>query len=302
MNTTAEQPFTPGEGLVHTAIENGFAAKRGVEFISVSNGGTSATVRWAGQTHNVLLTELSRPQAPTHPPHMAAWLTTPKPPTPPTEHQLDERLTAARAELQRAHAHAKQCQSAVEAARQIAVRAGREVEQARAALATLDRVDAASLADLEAALRENREPPPVRNGVDRNYIKQHLDRAEQASLTLNGELAAAQAALGEALSSVRAKARAVLSVIFAREAELLRQAELRCALTRSELTKISEWWPTQEGHLSLPPATAGFIAQMPHWADLPEIRQQSGSVAPWERLHSRLVAEGDAFADFELGE
>jgi hypothetical protein len=139
----------------------------------------------------------------------------------------------------------------------------------------------------------------VRNGVDRGYVKQHLDRAEAAATRLNGELVTAQAALGNALSAVRANARAVLSVIFSREVELLRQAELRCALQRSELTKISGWWPTPEGHLSLPPATAGFIAQQPNWADLPDVRNQSGSLAPWVRLHSRLV-DGEAGADFEL--
>ena len=300
MDSTAQQPFTPGSALVFTTTENGFPAIRHVELLTILDGGTQAQVRFGLETFTVQLSDLSRIEPPKSPPNMSAWLTVPKAPKPPTSEQLDQQLTAARAELQRAHTAAKEAQSVVETARQIAQRAGKEQEQARAALATLDRVDAANLADLTAAIRENREPPPLRNGVDRNYVKQHLDRAEAASLTLSGELSTAQASLGDALKNVRACAREVLSVIFAREAVLLQQAELRCALTRSELTKISAWWPSPEGHLSLPPALANFVAVQPHWGDLPETRQQSGSLAPWERLHSRLVAEGDAFADFAL--
>ena len=71
---------------------------------------------------------------------------------------------------------------------------------------------------------------------------------------------------------------------------LLRSADRKGpfgALQRSELTKISQWWSTPDGHLSLPPARADFVTQQPH------------SLSPWVRLHSRLV-DGEAFADFEL--
>jgi hypothetical protein len=92
MSSTAEPGFSPGEALLFTALENGFPTKRGVEFISISNGGTSALVKWAGQSLNVQLDQLARIEPPQPPATIGKWFTVPKAPIAPTEEQLVERI------------------------------------------------------------------------------------------------------------------------------------------------------------------------------------------------------------------
>lgn len=298
--SAVEPAFAEKQALFWTSVdESGMVARRGVEFVRVLESGNEALVRYNLATYTARLEDLV-PMAPPPPSFWTGgkWLEVPKPPPIPTSEALQAQLIERRTALRQAQEAVKTAQGVVETAKEIARRADREVEQARAALATLDRHDAAALAGLTAALRENREPPAVRNGAaDRDYVQQHLDRAEAAAATLAGELVQAQTALATASAGLQTAVRAVLSTLLTRKAEALRRCEERCALQRLEITKCSEWWPTSGGHLTLPPATADFIAVQPHWAELPACREAREVLGPWKRLQTRLLEQADA--DFE---
>lgn len=305
MDTQAEPTYSPGEALTLTTQEGGFSTKRGVEFLSVSNGGTSATVRWAGQTHNVSLTELSRPQAPTHPPHMAAWLTPPKPPTPPTEDQLDERLAAARQALADRHKRVRDTQTAVDAARVIVDRASKELSTAQAALRSYDAHARSEQIALEEALRLGKPTPSASNGHDaRHYVQIRTDQAQQALTKFQSELATQMAAMNEALAATRKAAAEVVSLLTQQAVEGLRALETQAAVARAELLAVASHWfaGAELGPLRLPPVTASYLEAAPHWGDQPAVRL-GGSEArtrPWKDVYSRLL--DDPEADFNLGD
>ena len=246
MQTQVEQPFRSGEGLTLTTIEGGFPAKRGVEFISLSNGGDQATVKFAGQQLSVPLEQLSRAIPPAPPSFLPGWFRTQQPPTPLSEADIETRITERRQALAKSQERARLASETVATARQIAQRAGREVADARTTLAALDAHDRADQRAFEEALSLGRKLPERSNGHDRHYITDCVQAAEAAQQRFDRELADAQAALSDALSAVRKAAANVVAAQLERETENLRAAEARAGVLRAELSAVSGLWLSAE--------------------------------------------------------
>jgi hypothetical protein len=175
-------------------------------------------------------------------------------------------------------------------------------------LATLDRHDRADQVAFEDSIATGRPLPRRANGhdqadrVDRGYIVARVTVAEQAQQRFDGELAAAMASLGDALSAVRKAAAVVTAALVERETENLRAIEERAALLRAELTAVASWWPSAEiGSLRLDRATTGCIGAPLAWADQPAVRTGGGWTKPWQDVFDRLV-QGEVEADFVLEE
>ncbi len=304
MSSTAEPTYSPGEALTLTTQEGGFPTKRAVEFLGISNGGQQAQVKFGRDTFNVPLDQLSRIEPPKSPPNMSAWLTVPKPPQPPSQDQLDERLTAARQALARSHQRVRDVQAAVDAARVIVDRASKELSTAQAALRSYDAHARSEQIALEEALRLGKPTPTRANGHDaRHYVQIRTDQASQALTRFQGELATQMAAMNEALAATRKAAAEVVSLLTQQAVEGLRALETQAATVRAELLAVASHWfaGAELGPLKLPPVTASYLEAAPHWQDQPAVRL-GGSEArtrPWKDLFAKLV-NGDVQADFNL--
>lgn len=286
---TAEQTFNPGEALTLTTVENGFPARRGVEFVGISGGGNSAQVKFGLETFVVPLDQLSRQTPPQPPPWLPKWYEPPKPPIAPSELELETKLRERRAALAKAHDRAKAAQDKVTAARETSQRADRALIDARSTLATLDAHDRDDQRVLEVAIQLGRPLPVRSNGPDRSYITDRVAAAEKAQTRFDRELAEATAARSDSLTSVRKCATDVVAVLLERETENLRAAEQRAALFRAELTAVSGWWPSAEiGVLRISPATAACIEAPLVWSDQPNVRSGGGWLKPWQQVFDRL--------------
>ncbi len=301
MSSATEPVFTPGTALVLTTIENGFPAKRAVEFLSMSNGGQQATVKFGLETFNVQLDQLSRAEPPGPPAFLRKWFEVPKPPQPPSEADIDAKLAERRQQLAQAHTRAKLAQDQQTASRSISQRADRGVAEAKATLATLDAHQRAEQVAFEEAIQLGRPIPQRANGHDdRGYLVQRLAAAEAAQQRFDRETTEATTALSNSLSAVRRAAANVVAALLERETENLRAAEQRAALLRAELTSVAGWWPSAEiGVLKIDRASAACIEAPVAWRDQPAVRQSSGLIKEWQGLFDRLV-QGDVAADFDL--
>lgn len=295
-DTTA---YRAGEPVVWTEpAASGYPTIRHCEFIDTN--GPTARIRWAGEAHQVPLEQLSKPQPPQQSlPHHTGFFTVKPPPTPPSEEQLTERLAAARVELRQRQDVVKQARDKLESARSISARADRELNDARATLATLDAHDRAQQNEFELAIQLGRPIPQRLNGHDRNYIVQRVTSAEQAQRRFNAGLAECTALLSEALSAVRKAAAQVISVMLERETENLRAAESRAAVLRAELTAVSNWWPSSDtGALKIGAAAAACLEAAQPWQENVQVRAGADWIKEWQSLHDRLCQ--DAESDFEL--
>src|SRR4051812_7060065 len=178
MPATTQERYRPDETVVWSTVENQTRTERRVQFLGYVTGGGSALVSFGvnaeGQPvrYNVPLRELSRPQpASNRPWYMPpGGITPPKPAQPLTATQVENRLTQRREALAKAHHNLDLHRQATAAAKEIADRAAKECDQARAALARLEAGHSADLAHLEEALRAGKPPDaPRNNGVDRGY-------------------------------------------------------------------------------------------------------------------------------------
>lgn len=294
-----EPAFQQGEALQWVTIENGFNSKRMVTF-QEARSEHAAVVSFGLERLTVAISELSRVAPPQPPPWLPGWFSAPKVPPKPSSESIDAKLSERRQALSQALDRAKLAQETVTAARSISQRAQREVTEARATLATLDRHDRQQQRQLEDALAAGKPVPARSNGHDRGYIVQRVAAAEQAQARFDGELAAAMASLGDALSAVRKAAATVVAAIVEREAENLRAMEERAALLRAELTSVAGWWPSAEiGLLKVGRATAVCIEAPLAWQDQPAVRTGGGWIKPWQGVFDRLV-QGDVEADHEL--
>jgi hypothetical protein len=300
-----EPAFQPGEALLWVTVENGFNSRRMVTY-QEARSDHAAIVTFGLERLSVAISELSRPTPPQPPATIGKWFETPKPPTPPTEAQLDDKLTAARQALARSHERVKAVQARVDAARAVVDRASNEQETARAALRTHDQHQKAAQHALEESLRTGCPlPSPVSNGHDpRHYLTDKTTMAEQALAKFQGELADRMQQMGEALSATRKASADIISLLVQRETEALRALEIQAATARAELLAVCSWWPDATlGAIPLPRVTSGYLEQQPAWQDVTQVRLggAEGRIRPWKSLFAKLV-NGDTDADFTLEE
>jgi hypothetical protein len=253
----------------------------------------------------VRLDQLSRMQPAGPPPTIGKWFTVPTVPKPPSEQQLLDRLAERRLVLAKAYVRAVQVQDQVAARRAVVEHATRELDAARAALATIDAHDRRLQAEAEREIRAGRPVPDTRNGLDRQYVNDRVVVCETALAKFQRELADANASLADSLGYVRACATGVIAAILERETENLRALDLQAGLARAELVAVANWWPNQStGAIQLSNVAGSYLADPPPaWQEQHLVRGGGGAsrIRPWAALFDKLVA-GDAEADFELGE
>lgn len=301
-----EPAFRQGEALLLTTIENGFPAKRSVEFVNIS-GAHQAIVRFGPDRLTVDLDALSRVQRPEPPPTIGKWFTVPTPPPIPSELELNERLYAARSALSVEHERVKAVQGRLDQAQRIADRAASEHRAANAALLAHDRSMKAAQDALERALATGAPIPlPKANGHDpRSYLTDRVSMTKAAWDRFAGDVSTQMAAMNQALEAVRSAALAIVSLLVQREIESLRQLEATAAQSRAELVAVCNTWlgGAGVGAIRLPPVSSSYLEVQPNWQEQPAVRSMGNQarIAPWQALYDKLV-NGDVAADFSLGE
>jgi hypothetical protein len=259
---------------------------------------TQAVVKFGGERVVVRVAELSLMQPAPPPPWLGEWQRPRPPPAFPSETQILERIDDARDHLRQTYVWATQCGDKAAAARQIAERAARECNEARAALRTLDGYDRQLQADAEQAIKDN-IPVPLANGHDgRSHVQQRVVITETAQQRFDRELADALAAQGDAIARIRQAAWALIGLLLTREVGCLRAAEALVAAQRRELVAVSRWHVDAAlGVIKLDAATGDYLAQQPPLDDL--AREGRGWQRSWEAVLDALV-KGDHLADFAL--
>jgi hypothetical protein len=296
-----EPAYQQGEALQWITIENGFPAKRMVSYHQPANE-HSAIVKFGGNQYTANLSDLSRPQPPEKPWFLPAPFVVKPPPTPASESQLAERLATARAALSHAHQHVIDIQQRLEDAKAVSLRAANELNTARAALNVYNQHARRDQIELEESLRLGKPIPQLSNGADRHLIDR-TSRAEAAKAKFDAELAACNAALSEALETVRSRANEIVSLLVQIDVEHLRRMETQAAISRAQLLAVASHWfaGAALGPIKLPPATSQYLELQPQFNDVPEVRRggPEGRTRPYREIFDRLV-QGDIEADFRL--
>jgi hypothetical protein len=296
-----EPAFEQGMALQWITQEGGFPAKRMVEFHHSVTDDT-AVVTFGQKQYTVRTAELSKPEPPSHPWWLPAPFVVKPPPTPASESQLAERLATARAALSHAHQHVIDIQQRLDDAKTVSLRAANELNTARAALNVYHQHARRDQIELEESLRFGKPIPQLSNGADRHLIDR-TSRAEAAKAKFDGELAACNAALGEALETVRSRANEIVSLLVQIDVEHLRRMETQAAISRAQLLAVASHWfaGAALGPIKLPVATSQYLELQPQFNDVPEVRRggPEGRVRPYREIFDRLV-QGDIEADFRL--
>jgi hypothetical protein len=301
--------FRPGESLEWITREgDNTLVKRRVRFIQPF-GTDEAVVEWGMRSdgtgimnrYTAQVAELSREsEVPARPWWVPEPIQTPRPPEPPTEQQIGNRLAERREALRGAHETARNAQEAVTAARQVADRAQREANDARARLAEQTLADQREADAFSDSIRRGEAPPPHRNGIDREALRSRVAVAEQAEISFDRELATANSMLADTLSGVRKAAADVIAALVEREAESLRALETEAARQRAELVAVAAWWPSADlGPPKLSSAAGQLLEAVPRYGEMAVVRASSRALDTWKDIFSQLVS-GDAGADFRL--
>lgn len=166
---------------------------------------------------------------------------TPKPGTPLSGDQLEQRLSSARQSLREAHNRAAQAREKVTAAQRVADRGAGELAKVSDELRTLNLHDAEVTARLEAALRAGRQlnDGEVNHSASKSALEARYKAVEVAAGKFNQELARANHDLALTVDECRTAARGVISALISREAQTLHsQIEAVCR-KHSELVAVS---------------------------------------------------------------
>lgn len=182
---------------------------------------------------------------------------------------------------------------------QIARKALRALANRAAATLATAQAELRAYADLDqhavdAVLHQIRHPEshPIAEDDEewagREKAKRNVNAAQAVNDRLARELAGANAALTEAIDTMRTRAALVVAGSLEREVAMLRALEQKANHRRSELIGASRWWPDAKlGSLKLNPTVAEYLAAPVPAAGI------SSSTKRWQELLERLCANAD---------
>lgn len=300
MANTQERKFKPDENVTWMTLEGQTWTKRQVAVRSQK--GNRATIAWGftaegnAKLYDVPLSQLSRNEPPSNVPiYHQAPITPYQPPEPPSESQLQRRLSDGRASLIEAHEHSRRARDVVRSTSELVTRANGEFEASRAALLGLDAKIRSESTKLERALRAGETPPEMQPAPDRGVIVQRVQATEAALRKFQAEDREAQARLGQAMGGIRGAAVGLLTIMIEVEIERLRQGEEAMLLFRAGLQKVVEWAGASGTALPLSAAAAAVLGSFGPDRDRAKF-MGGGAVPRWERLLKQLIE--DPTADF----
>jgi hypothetical protein len=249
---TSTQRFQPDESVMWERREADTPTRRLVRFSHYLSGGGSAVVEFGhaadGQPIRYTVTnlaELSRPSLPDPPWFLPGRIEPPRQPDPLSDTEVTARLATRREALADAHHRARQARDAVASASTLAKRAETEHDQAKAALATLDRHNTAEQHAIEEAIRTGDPVPEAKpSGQERQYVVDGVNMCNAAHGKFAAELVEANATLNGCLGAVRKASLQVAAALFDRECELLRAWEDATLTLRTQMQSVAGWWPS----------------------------------------------------------